>query len=510
MIQEFTSPDDNPEDRGLPSADEVVERLERLWSPSAPLAGWTNDFRGLRLGRYDLRGLRGQGAFGVVYLAHDTQLNRDVAIKIPRAQVLADVEKRHRFEAEASTAAMLDHSGIVTVYEADLVGPTPYIASAFCSGPDLGQWLEGEHAVVSWSDAAAFVSQLADAVEYAHQKGVYHRDLKPSNVLLSPVGQANGNDGEGDGGDRLSNYQPKITDFGLAKLAQVTAAETRSSLLLGTPLYMAPEQLESNRGAPPAAADVYSLGCLLYELVAGRPPLEGETYVEMLDRLREVKPAPLRKLRSEAPRELETVCAKCLEKDPAARYETAGQLAADLRACVTGGPIEARDPSLISRFKYWCTRPQRIRDAGWYTLCVELLLVAWTGITMVGAQGFDTYSAAEKSQLAIEFVLLILAVNLPMMVAGWYTTRHRGWAIYAGLILTVINLFLPLAFVVVTDRLFFAAIYARVDSSNFYAFSSGVLVFLAEFGQLVLYAAAIAAWQKLTKHRSHDPTPSKN
>ena len=221
----------------------------------------------------------------------------------------------------------------------------------------------------------------------------------------------------------------------------------------------------------------------------------------MLDHLREQTPEPVRRFNAAVPRDLERVVAKCLEKDPLARYSTAADLATDLRACVEGTPIQARDPSWISRFKYWCTRPQRIRDAGWYTICVEVLLVLWTGITLVGALRFNSYTAAEKTRLCIEFLALTSVVNLPMIIVGWFTTRHRGWAIYTGLILTLINLVLPLAFVAITDRMFFAAIYEKIDSSNFYAFSSGLLVFLSEFGQVLLYAVAIVAWRHLPRQR---------
>lgn len=533
MEQEFNHQAARTANDERPTVNEVVERLGRMWAVSTPEvfspgelspgSGPDEGLRGLKFGRFQLRGLRGQGAFGVVYLARDTQLDRDVAIKVPRTQVLADADKRRRFKAEAATAAMLDHAGIITVYEADLASPTPYIASALCPGPDLGEWLAAVHPAVSWQEAATFVAALADAVEYAHRKGVFHRDLKPSNVLLAPLGDCphfvSAVDDQTDWQSRkivtgkesvsgemgtvpltnrygpLAEYQPKITDFGLAKLAQAAATDTRSSMLLGTPLYMAPEQLEANRDAAPAAGDVYSLGCILYELVTGRPPIEGDSYIQILDRLRDQPPAPLRRLAPGTPKDLERVSAKCLEKDPAARYASAGELAADLRACVNGAPIQSREAGWISRFKYWCTRPQRIRDAGWYTLCVEMLLVGWTGLTIAGASRFDAYSAIELRQLAIEFVLLMLVVNVPMMIVGWYTTRNRGWAIYAGLVLTIVNMLLPLAFVVITDRLFFAAIYAKIDSSQFYAFSSGTLVFLAELGQLVLYVIALAAWR---------------
>jgi hypothetical protein len=479
----------------LPSVDEVVERLERFWTSSNVALVSGDDVRGLNFGRYRLEQIRGQGAFGVVYLAVDTRLNRHVALKVPRAQVLADVEKRGRFEAEAAAAAMLDHPGIITVYEAELTGPTPYIASAFCPGPDLGEWLDGEHESVSWSDVAAFIASLADAVEYAHNHGVYHRDLKPSNVLLMPIHQQAGLVG------RLIDYQPKLTDFGLAKISQLTVAETRSSLLLGTPLYMAPEQLESSRGAPPAAADVYSLGCLLYELVAGRPPIEGDSYVQMLDRLREQTPAPLRSVNPAVPKDLERVVAKCLEKDPLARYRSAGQLAADLRACAEGKPILVREASIVSRVRYWSTRPQRIRDAGWYMLSAQMLLTAWLVIVTFGAQLLIDLPLAAMGRLTAELCFFAFVIHLPMAAVGWFTIRQRRWAIYAGFYLTLINLVAPASFFLSPDPPLYAEIYTRVDASRYLAFSTCTMVLVAELGQAVLYAAAIAAWRRMPQNR---------
>jgi serine/threonine protein kinase len=513
----------------LPPVDEVVERLKRLWESSPPASISGESICGLHFGRYELEQIRGQGAFGVVYLAVDTRLNRHVALKVPRAQVLADVEKRGRFEAEASAAAMLDHPGIITVYEAELTGPTPYIASAYCPGPDLGEWLAGEHAPVSWSDAAAFVAKLADAVEYAHNRGVYHRDLKPSNVLLMPTGDgphfAHGHaqaaepsvDTAGDGApqrgemgtvplasplSQLADYQPKLTDFGLAKLTQLTVAETRSSLLLGTPLYMAPEQLESSRGVPPAAADVYSLGCLVYELVAGRPPIEGDSYVQMLDRLREQSPIPLRRVNPAVPRDLERVVAKCLEKNPLARYQTAAELATDLRACVDGTSIQGRDAGLVSRFKYWCTRPQRIRDAGWYMLCVQTLLIIWLTVVSLGANLVIDLPLVALGRIVAELCVFVFVIHLPMALVGWFTTRRHRWAIHAGFYLTLINLIAPAAFFLLPNPPLYADIYSRIEASKYVAFTTCSLVLIAELGQVLLYAAAIVAWRRLPQNQT--------
>jgi hypothetical protein len=497
MDQDFRPPADQSDDPALPSVDEVVERLGRLWSPATPLAVADSELRQLRLGRYQLRELRGQGAFGVVYLARDTQLDRDVALKVPRSQVLADPDKRRRFESEASAAAMLDHPGIVTVYEADLASPTPYMASAYCSGPDLGEWLASEHTAVTWREAAEFVAHLADAVDYAHQRGVFHRDLKPSNILLVPVDHATGE------GSCLADFAPKITDFGLAKLAQVAIAETRSSMLLGTPLYMAPEQLESNRHAPPAAADIYSLGCLLYELITGRLPIEGDSYVQILDRLRDQPPALLRRLVPAAPRDLEKICAQCLEKDPSARYASAADLAADLRSCIAGAPIQAREAGWVSRIKYWCTRPQRIRDAGWYMMCVQSMLIVWLIIVSLGANLVIDLPLVAFKQIAAELCVFIFAIHLPMAVVGWFTIRGYRWALHAGLYLTLINLIAPAGFFLLPSPPLYADIYSRVEESKYVAFSTCTLVLVAELGQVVLYVAALAAWRRMGRQEAN-------
>lgn len=496
MDQEFRPPADRSNDSSLTSVDEVVERLKRLWTPAAPLAVGDAELRNLRLGRYHLRELRGQGAFGVVYLARDTQLDRDVALKVPRSQVLADPDKRRRFEAEASAAAMLDHPGIVTVYEADLASPTPYMASAYCAGPDLGEWLASEHPAATWREAAEFVAKLADAIDYAHEGGVYHRDLKPSNVLLAPVDNVTGQ------GGRLADYEPKITDFGLAKLAQVAIAETRSSLLLGTPLYMAPEQLESGRNAEPAAADVYSLGCMLYELVTGRLPIEGDSYIQVLDRLRDQPPVPLRRLVPAAPRDLERICTKCLEKDPAARYASAGELATDLRACVDGAPIQAREAGWVSRFKYWCTRPQRIRDAGWYMMCVQSMLIVWLTVASLGSNLVIEVPLVALGRIAAELCIFVFVIHLPMALVGWFTIRGHHWALHAGLYLTLINLIAPAAFFLFPNPPLYADIYSRIEASKYVAFSTCSLVLVAELGQLILYSAALAAWRTARGHRT--------
>ena len=204
----------------LPSVDEIVARLERVrpaaFSDSTVSAAQVAaaDLAGQRVGRYLIRRIVGRGSFGVVYLARDEKLGRDVALKIPRPEVLLDEEKLRRFASEAATAATLAHPSIVPLYEADLDGPTPYLASAYCSGRDLGRWLAQHDRPVPIEHAARLVIKLAEAVHYAHRQGVLHRDLKPSNVLLEPCHDL------GVGSEELEQFAPRLTDFGHAKLME--------------------------------------------------------------------------------------------------------------------------------------------------------------------------------------------------------------------------------------------------------------------------------------------------
>src|SRR5262249_25341052 len=245
-----------------------------------------------------------------------------------------------RFQREARAAAGLDHPHIVPVYEAGAVGPVCYIASAYCPGPTLAQWLKRRDQPVPVREAAELVATLAEAVQHAHGRGVGHRDLKPGNVLLA------------------ADDTPRVTDFGLAKVfgAEGEASQTQSGAVVGTPSYMAPEQAGGQRKAVGPAADVYALGAVLYELLTGRPPFVAETTLDTLLLVRTEEPVPPGRLRPKLPRDLETVCLKCLQKEPGQRYTSAAALADDLRRWANGEPIRARPVSTWGRAWRWARR----------------------------------------------------------------------------------------------------------------------------------------------------------
>jgi tetratricopeptide (TPR) repeat protein len=298
--------------------------------------------------RFAIRRELGRGGFGVVYLAHDPRLGRDVALKVPHAGALADGDLRRRFQAEAQTVAGLDHPNLVPVYETGEAGDLCYLVSAYCPGGTLADWLREQSEPVTADDAAALVETLARTVQYAHERGVLHRDLKPANVLLQF------SDGKSDIAN-LGSVVPRIADFGLAKRLAAEGPETKAGTYIGTPSYMAPEQAKTGGDVGPAT-DVYALGAILYECLTGRPPFQGDGPLDTLAQVRLIEPVPPRRLRPRVPRDLETICLKCLEKSPGRRYASADELSEDLARFRAGEPVAARRVGAIGRAWRWANR----------------------------------------------------------------------------------------------------------------------------------------------------------
>jgi serine/threonine-protein kinase len=264
----------------------------------------------------------GRGAMGVVYKAFQPGLNRQVAVKMILAGDYADGASLQRFRVEAIAAGRLEHEGIVRVHDTGSREGKPYLIMEYVAGGSLKDRLDG----TPWPapKAAQLVEQLATIVQAAHDKQIIHRDLKPANILLTPDGR------------------PKVSDFGLAKLLDAGNALSSSNTILGTYSYMPPEQASGNSKNVGPAADIYSLGAILYELLTGRPPFVAETVLETLEQVLQIHPVPPSRLQPKLPRDLETVCLKCLEKEPRRRYATAADLAEDLARYSAGRPVLAR------------------------------------------------------------------------------------------------------------------------------------------------------------------------
>src|SRR5262245_29011647 len=278
---------------------------------------------------YEIETVLGHGGMGVVYKARHVRLNRTVALKMLLAGPYAGQQERARFQREAEAVAQLQHAHIVQVYDVAEHEGRSYFTMEFVVGGCLAHKLAGRPQPAR--QAAAMMAMLADAVQVAHQAGIVHRDLKPANILLTTDGT------------------PKITDFGIARRLDSGAGPTQSGELLGTPSYMAPEQAAGKTRAIGPAADVYALGAILYELLTGRPPFRAETAAETTFQVISHEPASPLRLNATVPRDLDTICLKCLHKDPERRYATAQALADDLRRFQRGEPIAAHPVGLIER-----------------------------------------------------------------------------------------------------------------------------------------------------------------
>jgi WD40 repeat protein len=304
-------------------------------------------------GDYELVNQLGRGGMGVVFKARQLSLNRPVALKLLKADILATEDDRRRFQNEAEAVARLDHPHIVPIYEVGQHENRKYFSMKLIGGPSLDRKLADY--LRDPKAAAKLVRTAAEAVHHAHQRGILHRDLKPSNILLD---------------DRFEAY---VTDFGLAKRIEGDSGMTASGAVLGTPPYMAPEQASGQRGAVTTATDVYGLGAILYSLLTGRAPFPGEALAEILEQVRERQPERPSRLNPSAPRDLEVICLKCLEKEPWRRYGSAQALAEDLGRYLADEPITARPASQLERAWRWCRRNPVIAGLG--TAAAALILV---------------------------------------------------------------------------------------------------------------------------------------
>ena len=316
--------------------------LLRLGTPATPAAEASDTPRTAsgevlcRLGDYELLGEIARGGMGCVYRARQISLNRIVAVKLLLGGQFANETFIKRFRREAEAAASLNHSNIVSIYEVGEHEGLPWFSMELIEGRNLADLTRDSP--MPARRAAQLVETIAEAVHFAHQRRLLHRDLKPSNVLVDTEGA------------------PHITDFGLAKHIEGDADLTLTGQMVGTPNYMPPEQADPARGAASPASDVYSIGAILYQLLTGRPPFMAETITQTLRQVIESSPVTPRLLNPALSRDLETICAKCLEKDPKRRYASARDLADELGRFLRGEPSLARPVGAPARLARWCRR----------------------------------------------------------------------------------------------------------------------------------------------------------
>jgi serine/threonine-protein kinase len=343
-------------DRTLASADRPsIDPSGSLGAEgSAAASNWP------KIAGYQILGELGRGGMGVVYKARQRGLHRLVALKMILAGAHAGDHQQARFAIEAEAVARLQHPNIVQIYEVGRQDGLPYFSLEFVDGGPLDRKIGGKPQPPR--DAAQLIETLARAMHFAHRQGIIHRDLKPANILVTQDGV------------------PKITDFGLAKrLEEGDSGQTKSGTIMGTPSYMAPEQARGDIRQVGPHSDLYALGAMLYELLTGRPPFQGPNMADTVLQVTRDEPVPPARLQPNTPRDLETICLKCLQKDPGNRYADCFQLAEDVRRYLAGEPILARPVGNVERLRRWCQRNPKL--AGATATILLLLLVVSVGST---------------------------------------------------------------------------------------------------------------------------------
>ncbi len=431
---------------------------------------------------YDILEVLGRGGMGVVYKARQQGLNRVVALKMILAGASASPQDLSRFRAEAEAVAQLAHPNIVQIYEIGEQGGCPFLALEYVGGGSLAQHLDGTP--VAPQQTAETLLALARAVHHAHGRGIVHRDLKPANVLLHADGT------------------PKIADFGLAKRADSNQAHTLTGTILGSPSYMAPEQAAGASDRIGPATDVYALGVILYEMLTGRPPFKGATLLETIEQVREHDPVPPRFLLPKTPRDLETICLKCLEKSPQRRYASAAELAGDLKAFLDGEPIRAVAQTLldqVARTISHHTFDARFRGIANRMLCFAPIPLTVHVIAYLLLAGRPYYALAMVATTATMVfimlpVLLITGVPTLRLVPAWqrkhFVTVWAGHLLAMAVILFVVLVSLPLEDPQIVLMVY--PLWATIAAMSFLAHATEAGIYYMVGGLLFLVAVGMA------------------
>ncbi len=336
-------------------------------------------------GDYELLGEIARGGMGIVWRARQRSLNRLVALKMIRIALTLSPTDVQRFHSEAEATANLDHPHIVPIYEVGDCQGQQYFSMKLIEGGNLSQHVA--RLVEDPRAAAQMLVTVARTIHYAHQRGILHRDLKPANILIDAQGQ------------------PHVTDFGLAKRLHGDSGLTQSGIIVGTPSYMAPEQASGKKRELTTAADVYSLGAILYELLTGWPPFRADTPLDTLRQVAEQEPRQPRAVNPRASRELEAICLKCLAKDPKQRYPTAEELADDLQRYLDHKPIRARRPSFLKAVLWWGRRQKGWVKAGVVVLLVVVFVKGWaiSRVLRQRTMALEELAAAEQARAEANF-----------------------------------------------------------------------------------------------------------
>jgi serine/threonine protein kinase len=422
-------PDDSDMQHRLRERIRKRERIEAMLQPSTVVGPTTNEPAKPTIPvveGYEILEVIGHGGMGVVYKARHKTLNRTVALKMILSGSAATDGERTRFRAEAEAAAQLQHPNIVQVYEIGEAAGRPFLALEYVPGGSLAAQLTGDG--VDPRRAAELILPLADAVRHAHENGIVHRDLKPANILIQRS-EARGQRSVSTSANNTdvwpltSDICPKVADFGLAKRLDVDRGQTQTGAILGSPNYMPPEQAMGDVKAIGPAADIYALGAILYELLTGRPPFRAGSLLETLELVRKGEPVAPRHLRARVPRDLETICLKCLEREPRKRYASAGDLADDLRRFLSNEPIHAQEDGIAAQLARLLGRTEfdsRVHRFGTTSLWLSPWPILVQSIVRIGWGGESYYP-----YVALSTLLTVVVISVGVLVLSNSSTLRE-------------------------------------------------------------------------------------
>jgi len=368
--------------------------------------------------RYELIREIGRGGYGIVYLAHDTQLRRQVAIKIARLEMVSDQSGIDRFRLESRAAATLEHPGIIPVFDCGEDSQVHFYVMPFLDCENLAQWFAKQKQPLGERVAAQLLIDIADAIQFGHQQGIIHRDLKPQNILLKI-------DPSNPGG-----FRPVVLDFGLCGL--VESGNTSTSMLAGTPRYMSPEQAMFGSRRITERSDIYSLGVILYELLTGNPPHQPLSISEAVLMLHSAPVLSPRNARADLSGAMESICLKCLRKDHDRRYDSAAALANDLRSFLNGTAIEAKSEGIWERIDFAIRFGEWENRLGLAVIAINASSILWAvvGALTIGARfANDPNVVAGLSQLLTFLGVVAFPIHSLGVYAGWLMTKR---SIYVG------------------------------------------------------------------------------
>ncbi len=415
----------------------------------------------------------GRGTFGIVYEAIQESTDLHVAIKVARPEIAVNELLRQRFLRECKVAQSLNGvKGIVPIVCSGESNGYLFLVMEYCRGTTLSDWLQNRPTPPNAKEIAAILFQVAKTVGHGHQQGIVHRDIKPANIMIE--------------GEELNDLHIRVVDFGLAFGIEDSMLQTQSSMLLGTPLYMSPEQVSARRDLIGPTTDVFALGAILYQGLVGFAPFFADSIPSVLEKIRQCSPASPSHINQSVPFSIETICLKCLARSPADRYATAMELADDLERFLTDRPIHARRATRLQRFRSWLRMPDRISEFGLGLLAINSLVLGWALLNYPIALLIDSFAQRVPSAKEEAFLPIVAAI-IPVHGALWWSSYriHRHLATRLGI--TVHLLFTLLIAIVSIGTICFSSSNSIRDLDHFQRIAAlGLMSSFAEVQSILL------------------------